>query len=131
MKNIKNSSGASQPQFLENPNRLSTDVYLAHLDKRMHEIRGDIVGKVLTFIEAISDNEQVTKARKDVVSGILYEGLNKIVMQPEYEMEWLERSIYSEETLKNNFKGHSYIFQLATSDSNEYDGENVVKPNKI
>lgn len=131
MEKTKSSRSASKLASVENFNRLSTDVYLMHLDRRMYEVRGDIVGKILTFIEAISDNEQVTKARKDVISGILYDGLNKIAMQPQYEMEWLDRSLYDEETLKNNSRGSQYMLNIASTDSEEYEKDYVVKPKKI
>lgn len=113
------------------PKTLSTDLYVHKAQNRMRDVRTKLVGKVLTFMEAISENEQVSKARKDSVSDILYTITEEMIKQIEYEMEWLDRSIYKEETLKNSYSGRDYDFQIASVAAEDYKREDIVKPDNI
>lgn len=127
MSNIKNSSGASQPDGIEPMSKLlSTDVYLYQVQERFRERQRDLVGKILTFVDAISDNEQVAKARKDIVSDILYKGIADIVQQSEYEMEWLNRFLYDKETLKQGHFSRDYQYDTISESYERY--EKSVKP---
>jgi len=128
MSNTKNSRGASQPDDGIEPmsQLLSTDVYLYQVQERFRERQRDLVGKILTFIDAISENEQVAKARKDIVSDILYKGVTDITKQSEYEMEWLNRFLYDEGTLKKGHWSRNYQYDTMSEAYERY--EKSVKP---
>lgn len=127
MSNIKNSRGASQPDGIELTSQLlSTDVYLYQVQERFRERQKDLVGKILTFIDAISENEQVAKARKDIASDILYKGIADIIKQSEYEMEWLNRFLYDAETLKQGHFSRNYQYDTMSEAYERY--EKSVRP---
>ena len=128
MSNTKNSRGASQPNDGIEPNSiLSTDVYLYQVRERFRSSERDLVGKILTFIDAISESEQVAKARKDVIRDILYKGVDDIIQQATYEMEWLNRFLYDKEDLEKSHFGNKYNYELSSTAEDLY--EKSIKPN--
>jgi len=127
MSNTKNSRDASQSDGIELRSQLlSTDVYLYQVQARFRERQRDLVGKVLTFVDATSENEQVAKARKDIISDILYKGIADITKQSEYEMEWLNRFLYDKGTLKQGHFSGGYQYDTISESYERY--EKSIKP---
>ena len=107
---------------------LLTDRLYSNISRKVWEQKDHLLGKLFTFIETFTEDEKVSKARKDIVASILQEDFKNLMENIGYRVEWFDYSLYGKDTLKDNYRHQQKNIEMVSSEVDDY--INCLMPNK-